>query len=156
MALDHSVGPAEVINWPFVMAALTGAMSTRMPSMWLDAVRWPLLFSLAKLGVFYAAISLVVSFVQIFGLSWRVIAMPSQMRLIQVHLVQWSSKTMFRTMRAMVSDHPRGFLGEGADKVSADECRALLQVSYAAVLITVGLTNLDAIGVDEHVLRWWG
>ena len=93
---------------------------------------------------------------RIIGPSWRVIAMPSQMRLIQVHLVQWSSKTMFRTMRAMVSDHPRGFLGEGADKVSADECRALLQVSYAAVLITVGLTNLDAIGVDEHVLRWWG
>ena len=40
--------------------------------------------------------------------------------------------------------------------MSADECRALFQVSYAAVLITVGLANLDSIGVNEHVLRWWG
>ena len=67
-------------------------------------------------GALLLVLIAVVAIPRIIGPSWRVIAMPSQMRLIEGRLVQWESETMFRTMSAMVADPPRGFLGEGTDK----------------------------------------
>ena len=70
---------------------------------------------------------------RIIGPSWRVIAMPNQMRLIEGHLVQWESETMFRATKAMVTDLPLAEIYPPTFAFSTDEYRAIVPIFTAAV-----------------------
>ena len=107
VASDHAVACGEesqcLSGSPVPM---TGAMTTGMPAIRLDSVYRLLLMSTVRLGVIFALTILISSLPRSTGPSWRMIAMPSQMRLIEDHPVQGESYTMFRTVTAMMSDDP--------------------------------------------------
>ena len=108
VASDHAVACGEesqcLSGSPVPM---TGAMTTGMPAIRLDSVYRLLLMSTVRLGVIFALTILISSLPRSTGPSWRMMAMPNQMRIIEDHPVQGESDTMFRTVTAMVSDVPR-------------------------------------------------
>ena len=91
---------------------------------------------------------------RIIGPSWRVIAMPNQMRLIEGHLVQWESETMFRTMKAMVTDLPLVEIYSSSFQMSTDEYRAILPIFTAAVFANV-LGSFYWGSMLADLLWWW-
>lgn len=92
---------------------------------------------------------------RIVGPSWRVIAMPNQMRLMEGHLVQWESETMFRTMRAMVTDLPLEEIYSPTFSFSTDEYRAILPIFTAAVFANV-LGSFYWGSMFADLVWWWG
>ena len=91
---------------------------------------------------------------RIIGPSWRVIAMPNQMRLIEGQLVQWESETMFRTMKAMVTDLPLVEIYSSSFQMSTDEYRAILPIFTAAVFANV-LGSFYWGSMLADLLWWW-
>ena len=87
------------------------------------------------------------------GASWRTIAMPNQMRLIEGRLVQWESDTMLRTMKAMVSNVPINELYPETFGFSTDEYRALIPMFIAALF--ANLTGSFYWGLMLADLAWW-
>ena len=92
---------------------------------------------------------------RIFGPSWRTIAMPNQMRLIEGHLVQWESDTMFRSVKAMVTDLPLVEIYSPTFQFSTDEYRAILPIFTAAVF-TNALGSFYWGSMLADLLWWWG
>ena len=92
---------------------------------------------------------------RIIGPSWRVIAMPNQMRLIEGRLVQWESETMFRAMKAMVTDLPLAEIYPPTFAFSTDEYRAILPIFTAAVFTNV-LGSFYWGSMLADLLWWWG
>ena len=91
---------------------------------------------------------------RIIGPSWRVIAMPNQMRLIEGHLVQWESETMFRTMKAMVTDLPLVEIYPPTFAFSTDEYRAIMPIFTGAVFANV-LGSFYWGSMLADLLWWW-
>ena len=91
---------------------------------------------------------------RIIGPSWRVIAMPNQMRLIEGHLVQWESETMFRTMKVMVTDLPLVEIYSSSFQMSTDEYRAILPIFTGAVFANV-LGSFYWGSMLADLLWWW-
>ena len=106
-------------------------------------------------GALLLALIALMAIPRIVGPSWRVIAMPNQMRLIEGHLVQWESETMFRTMKAMVTDLPRAEIYSPTFAFSTDEYRAILPIFTAAVLTNL-LGSFYWGSMLADLLWWWG
>jgi hypothetical protein len=114
-----------------------------------------------RLGVLLGVVVVAMAVPRIIGPSWRVIAMPNQMRLMEGHLVQWESETMFRTMKAMVTDlpnealYPYEVLSPPTFGFSTDEYRALLPIFTASVLASV-VGSLYWGSMLADLSWWWG
>jgi hypothetical protein len=108
-----------------------------------------------RVAVLLAAVVVAMAVPRIAGPSWRVIAMPNQMRLMDGRPVQWESETMFRTMKAMVTDLPDEALYPPTFGFSTDEYRAIIPIFTASVLATVvGSFYWGSMLAD--LVWWWG
>ena len=111
--------------------------------------------TISRLGVLLGVLIVAMAIPRSIGPSWRVIAMPNQMRLMEGRPVQWESETMFRTMKAMVTDLPDDALYPSTFGFSTDEYRALLPIFTASVLASlVGSFYWGSMLAD--LVWWWG
>ncbi|MBU6280406.1 MAG: hypothetical protein KGN78_14290 [Actinomycetales bacterium] len=108
-----------------------------------------------RVAILLAAVVVAMAMPRIAGPSWRVIAMPNQMRLMEGRPVQWESETMFRTMKAMVTDLPNEALYPPTFGFSTDEYRAILPIFTASVIASV-VGSLYWGSMLADLSWWWG
>jgi hypothetical protein len=111
--------------------------------------------TMGRVAVLLAAVVVAMAVPRITGPSWRVIAMPNQMRLMEGRPVQWESETMFRTMKAMVTDLPNEALYPPTFGFSTDEYRAILPIFTASVIASV-VGSLYWGSMLADLSWWWG
>ena len=110
---------------------------------------------MVRVAALLASLVVAMATPRIVGPSWRVIAMPNQMRLMEGRPVQWESETMFRTMKAMVTDLPNEALYPPTFGFSTDEYRAILPIFTASVIASV-VGSLYWGSMLADLSWWWG